>query len=137
MTALHDGVSGLRRGALARATGCNIETIRYYEGVGLLPAPPRTAAGHRVYGAEHLRRLRFVMRARALGFTLDEIRGLIALAEGGGTCDEVRAQAEAHLADVRARIADLARVEAVLADTAARCAGGEAPDCPVLAALAG
>jgi len=138
MTKPQEAVTSLRRGDLASATGCNIETIRYYEGAGLLPAPPRTAAGHRVYGADHLRRLRFVMRARALGFTVADVRGLLALVDGGqSTCAEVQARAAAHLADVRARKADLARIERVLAETVARCSGDDVPDCPVLDALAG
>lgn len=128
--------TGLTRGALARATGCHIETIRYYEKAGLIPDPPRTGAGYRIYAAGHVARLRFILRARALGFTTDDIRGLLGLGDGvAPTCAEVRARTECHLADVRAKIADLRRIEAVLARTAARCSGAAVPDCPVLDAL--
>ena len=128
----------LRRSDLARATGCNLETIRYYEGAGVLPTPARTSAGHRSYDAGDVRRLRFVLRARELGFSLDDIRGLLGLGDATGpTCAEVKQRTDHHLADVRAKIADLRRIEQVLETTAARCSGAEIPDCPVLDALAG
>jgi len=126
------------RGRLARATGCNAETVRYYEKIGLLPAPDRSAAGYRLYERAHLRRLTFVMRARALGFSLADIRALLHLGEGGAaSCAEVKARTEAHLTDVRDRIADLRRIEVALAETAAKCAGSDLPDCPVMDALSG
>lgn len=130
--------AGLLRGQLARRTGCNLETIRHYEKTGLLPDPPRTSAGYRVYDAGHAARLRFILRARDLGFSLEEIRGLLALQDGGvPTCAEVRARTEAHLAAVRVRIADLRRIETVLGETVARCSGAEVPQCPVLETLQG
>lgn len=133
----HEAVRGLRRGALARRTGCNLETVRYYEKIGLLPEPPRTAAGYRAYSEGDVRRLRFILRGRELGFSIDEMRGLLMLVDGGKeTCAEVKARTERHLADVRAKIADLKRVEKVLAATAAKCTGAEVPECPVLEALA-
>lgn len=129
---------GLQRAALARRTGCNLETIRYYEKIGMLRDPPRTVSGYRVYDEEHVARLRFILRARELGFTIEEIRGLLGLVDGGTqTCAEVKAVTECHLADVRTKIADLQRIEKVLASTAARCSGDEAPDCPVLETLSG
>lgn len=129
---------GLHRAALARRTGCNLETIRYYEKIGMMPEPPRTEAGYRVYDGGHVERLRFILRARQLGFSLDDIRGLLALVDRGTqTCAEVKERTERHLADVREKIADLKRIERVLADTAAQCSGEEAPDCPVLEALTG
>src|SRR5215470_13178632 len=73
----------LTRGALAARTGCNIETIRYYERVGLLPPPPRSAGGHRLYGEGLIRRLNFVRRSRDLGFSVEEIRELLLLVDGG------------------------------------------------------
>ena len=134
----HERESGLTRGDLARRTGCNIETIRYYEKTGMLPNPPRTEAGYRVYSAMHAARLRFILRARELGFTIEEIRGLLGLVDGGApTCAEVKERAERHLADIRAKIADLRRIERVLAATAARCSGDDVPECPILDALAG
>jgi MerR family mercuric resistance operon transcriptional regulator len=133
----HETESGLTRGQLSRATGCNIETIRYYEKTGLLPDPPRTAAGHRVYAAAHVARLRFILRARELGFAMEDIRGLLGLGDGTApTCAEVKARTERHLADIRGRIADLRRIETVLAATAAQCSGDQVPDCPVLDTLA-
>ena len=90
----------LRRADLARASGCNLETIRYYEGVNLLPPPARTMAGHRTYGAEDVRRLRFILRARELGFSLSDIRGLLGLGDGALlTCAEVMERTERHLTD--------------------------------------
>lgn len=134
----HVAGRGLQRAALARRTGCNLETIRYYEKIGMLTAPPRTAAGYRVYDEDHVSRLRFILRARELGFSIDEIRGLLGLVDGGiQTCAEVKDRTERHLYDVRAKIADLKRIEKVLASTAARCSGDEVPDCPVLEILSG
>lgn len=126
---------GITIGALSRAIGCNIETIRYYERIGLLARPARTPGGRRAYGGDAARHLRFVRRGRELGFSLDEVRALAALAEGGGNCGEVRALTLHHLAGVRARIRDLRRLAATLETTAARCRGGKAPKCPILEAL--
>lgn len=122
-------------GALSRRSGVHVETIRYYERIALLPATPRTAGGHRVYCDLHLRRLVFIRRSRALGFTLQEVRTLLGLAEAGASCGDVRDTALAHVGKIRRKIADLRRMERTLAETAARCAGGEAPDCPILDAL--
>jgi MerR family mercuric resistance operon transcriptional regulator len=132
----HVSGKGLQRAELARRTGCNLETTRYYEKIGMMPDPPRTGAGYRVYDGGHVSRLRFILRARELGFAIAEIRGLLDLVDGGTqTCAEVKERTERHLADVRAKIADLGRIEAVLAATAAQCSGDEVPDCPVLNAL--
>jgi MerR family mercuric resistance operon transcriptional regulator len=124
-------------GGAARASGVHVETIRYYERIGLVAAPPRSAAGQRRYGPVELRRLRFVRRARELGFSLDEIRALLALAAGGHACAEVRDLAQRHLGEIRRKIADLERMEATLAATVALCAGDTAPHCPILDTLAG
>ncbi|MFW8636645.1 MerR family transcriptional regulator [Cribrihabitans pelagius] len=134
----HESESGFTRGDLARATGSNIETIRYYEKTGLLPDPPRTDAGYRIYSAVHATRLRFILRARELGFSMEDIHGLLGLEDGTApTCAEVNERTERHLADVRAKIADLRRIEKVLSATAARCSGEDVPDCPVLETLEG
>ena len=122
-------------GDLSRRTGVNIETIRYYEKIKLLPPPPRTQGGPRVYPEAHLRRLVFIRRSRELGFTLDEVRNLLGLVAGDCTCREVKDAALAHLKNVRRKIADLRRMERTLAETAARCAGGTAPDCPIVDVL--
>ncbi len=132
----HSPVSGLRRVDLARATGCNLETIRYYEKIGVMPEPPRSANGYRVYGARHVSRLGFVMRARNLGFSLEEVRSLLLLVDRGAqTCSEVQNMAQAHLASVRGKIDDLQRVERVLSQTVAQCSGADVPECAVIDAL--
>jgi MerR family mercuric resistance operon transcriptional regulator len=123
-------------GALSKRTGCQVETIRYYEHVRLLPRPQRSPGGYRQYGPEHLARLAFIRRARALGFSLDEVRRLLRLAdERRRPCAEARAVAATHLADVRAKIADLRRMERVLAETVARCDAGRGVQCPLIDAL--
>jgi MerR family mercuric resistance operon transcriptional regulator len=133
-----DAAPRLSIGALSKRTGCNVETIRYYERLTLLPRPARTAGGHRAYSVEHLRRLRFVRRARELGFTLDEVRALLRLAGGSeSSCAQVRELATVHLASVRAKIADLRTMERVLAETVRRCQHNEKPGCPLLKALSG
>lgn len=128
----------MTRGELARATGANAETVRFYEKIGLLPAPPRSPGGHRIYDREHVRRLTFILRGRGLGFSIEEVRGLLDLVDTGAvTCEQVRAMTLRHLADVRQKIADLTRLERVLAETAAQCTGDAAPNCPVIDAIAG
>lgn len=130
------GARALTIGRLAQDAGVNLETVRYYERIGLMPKPDRTPGGHRSYTAEEGRRLAFIRRARELGFGLDDIRALIALAQPGRTsCAEVQAIAAAHLETVRAKMADLARLEAALAGTVDRCRGDTAPSCPVIEVL--
>jgi MerR family mercuric resistance operon transcriptional regulator len=129
------GSTALPIGELSRRTGCNIETIRYYERIGLIPPPPRRGR-YRSYGGEDVARLAFVRRARELGFTLVEVRALLGLAAAGQTaCAEVRDLAAAHLTDVRARIADLRRMERVLADSVRACDAGEDAGCPLVETL--
>ena len=123
-------------GALATHTGANIETIRYYERVGLLPAPARSSGGYRLYGTNHVKRLNFIRRARVLGFSLAEVRKLLTLADQRSRpCAEVRAVAAAHLEDVKGKVADLKAMERVLADTIARCEAGGGSHCPMIDAL--
>jgi len=123
-------------GALSAETGVNIETIRYYERIGLMPAPPRTQGRQRIYDAQHLKRLTFIRRSRELGFSLDQIRALLGLAGTHElTCGEVKGLAEQHTADIRRKIRDLKRLERILSDLAARCHGRRVPDCPILDAL--
>jgi MerR family mercuric resistance operon transcriptional regulator len=126
-------VDGLAIGELSTLTGVNIETIRYYERIKMLPLPPRTAGGRRIYDPTHLRILAFVRRSRELGFSLDEIRALIRL--GGpdkASCHQVREIAAHHLDDIRAKITDLRKMERLLAKTVSQCSGTTAPVCPVL-----
>lgn len=136
MTAITKARANYPIGALSRLTGVNIETIRYYERIGMVPAPPRSESGRRIYGEDERRVLAFIRRGRELGFSLPEIRALLELgAPGDASCGEVREIASAHLAGVRAKIADLAKLEAVLSDAVARCTGDTAPVCPVLDVL--
>ena len=129
--------AGIQIGELSRRTGCNIVTIRYYEQIALLPVPARSAGRYRLYDTTDVRRLAFIRRARELGFTLDEVRTLLSLSadDGQDKCANVREVAERHLADVRAKIADLQAMEHVLADAVRRCAAGEVPGCPIIDAL--
>lgn len=128
--------SEISRGQIARQADCNIETVRYYEKIGLLPDPPRTHGGHRIYGTEHVKRLAFILRGRALGFSIDELRGFLDLVDGGAiTCSEVKSRTLDHLAAVREKLANLKRLEKVLKKIANQCDGGESPDCPIIEAL--
>ena len=123
-------------GVLSTETGVNIETIRYYERIGLMPKPPRTEGRRRIFDASHLKRLIFIRRGRELGFSIDEIRELLGLARGHGlTCAAVKAMTETHIAGIRSKVKDLRKLERVLNDLAARCHGREVPDCPLLEAL--
>jgi MerR family mercuric resistance operon transcriptional regulator len=123
-------------GVLSKRSGVNVETIRYYERIGLLPSPPRSAGGYRLYSAAHADRLQFVRRARDLGLSLEDVRRLLGLADQKSkSCGKVHDLAAHHLADIRGRIADLKRLERVLARLVHACAKGEMPSCPVLEAL--
>lgn len=120
-------------GDLSKLTGVSIVTIRYYEQINMLPLPPRTAGGRRIYDAPHVRILGFIRRSRELGFSLDEIRALIRLGgPGRASCRQVREIAAHHLNDIRAKITDLRKLERLLAKTIAQCTGTTAPVCPVL-----
>ncbi len=123
-------------GPLSKQTGCNIETIRYYERIGIMPPPPRTEGGHRVYREEHLKRLTFIRRSRELGFTLGQVRDLLLLVDGNDyTCDEVKAMTVEHVAEVRQKISDLKKLKRVLDEMVSQCDHGAVPDCPVIDAL--
>jgi MerR family mercuric resistance operon transcriptional regulator len=132
-----EGVPTLPIGALAKRTGLTVEGIRFYEKAGILPAPARTAGGQRLYRLSDLKRLNFIRRSRDLGFTLDEVRALLRLVDEAPdrTCAEARDLATGHLADVRAKIADLRRMERALSRMVARCAEGGTPECPLIEAL--
>lgn len=120
-------------GALSKRTGCHVETIRYYERIGLLPAPPRSSGGHRLYDTDHLRRLTFVRRGRDLGFSLEEIRELLNLADTDGVvCRQVRERTLAQVDVVRDKIAELERIERALVEMAALCDDDRRRDCPII-----
>ena len=128
-----DRLDGIPIGELSRLTGINIETIRYYEKIKMLKPPPRTEGGRRVYGPSETRVLAFIRRGRELGFSLDEIRALLALgAPGKASCADVQEIAAHHLDDIRSKIADLRKLERLLAKTIAQCSGRKVPDCPVV-----
>ncbi len=123
-------------GALSKRTGVIIETIRYYERIGILPKPPRTEGGHRVYDQHHLKRLTFIRRSRELGFSLEDVRALLNLVDGGDyTCAEVKSITLDHANTIRRKVADLRRMERVLKDMASQCDGGDVPECPIVETL--
>lgn len=129
----------MRIGELAKSAGVPIDTVRYYERHGILPAPRRRPSGYRSYGEEDRARLRFIRRAKSLGFTLGEIRELLALtARRGRNMAGVKRAAQEKLADVEHRIADLVRVRDGLHALVDACPGhGDLAHCPILAALSG
>lgn len=123
-------------GGLSEKTGCHIETIRYYEKVGLLPKPMRSDGGHRLYGAEQVKRLVFIRRGRELGFSLADIRTLLLLVDGKRyTCQQVKTLMEKHLGDIQKKISDLKKLQKTLADISAQCREGKVPKCPIIDVL--
>lgn len=127
----------MKIGDVSKQTGCKIETIRYYERIGVIDPPPRRGA-YRDYGPRDIERLRFIRRARELGFSLEEVRALLDLTPGHAVrCDEVQSIAEQHLASVRAKWADLERMENALAKLIEQCGTTSVDRCPVLESLAG
>ena len=130
-------MTGLKIGALADRTGTNAPTIRYYEGIGLLPSADRQSGGQRIYGDEDVKRLTFVRRCRDFGFPIEAVRSLIALLhDPKSSCMEARDLAHHHLVEVRQKIADLTALErsiaAFVTGCDAGCAGGPGPDCVIL-----
>jgi MerR family transcriptional regulator, mercuric resistance operon regulatory protein len=130
-------LSDISIGELSRQSDCTIETIRYYERIGLLPKPRRESGRFRRYGAEDIRRLRFIRRARQLGFSLKDVRQLLRLAPGPreAVCAEARQIAAAHVAEVRAKIADLRVLERILAGAICACHAAQGPACPIIEAI--
>ena len=124
------------RGELAKRAGCHLETVRYYEKIGLLLPPERSAGGHRLYKIDDQRRLRFIMRGRELGFSIEELRSLLSLVDSKTyTCGEIHDVAIDHLGSVRRKIVDLKRLERTLSRISDECGGGAVPECPVIDAL--
>jgi MerR family mercuric resistance operon transcriptional regulator len=123
-------------GEAAAASGCHLETIRYYERIGLLPRPSRTGSGYRAYTAQDVARIRFITRGRDLGFSLDEIRSLLRLTEDPDlSCEQVDALARHHLVEIQARQKELRRIARELEHTIAGCAGGRRGACAILGVL--
>lgn len=129
--------AGLSIGTLAKATGTKVETIRFYEKSGLLPVPPRTSGNYRAYGEEHIRRLGFVRKARALGFPLDAIRAMLALADQPErACADVDALVRDQLREVERKIADLERLRDELSRLSRQCGSDRRmADCRIIEAL--
>ncbi|QFT76817.1 helix-turn-helix domain-containing protein [Erythrobacter sp. THAF29] len=126
----------MKIGEVSKRSGCNIETIRYYERIGVIAPPPRKGT-YRDYGPEDVERLRFVRRARELGFSLEEVQALLDLApHPNANCEQVQAIAEQHLANVRKKLADLKKMEAALAVLVSRCGERSEDRCPVVESLA-
>jgi Cu(I)-responsive transcriptional regulator len=124
-------------GELARAADTKAETIRYYERIGLLPSPPRTIGNYRDYSDEHVSRLAFTRRARDLGFSIEQIRALLELADNKEqSCEAVDVIARKHLADVERKLADLAALRRELASLIGQCRHGTVADCRIIEALA-
>lgn len=125
-------------GDMARETGTKVNTIRFYEDIGLLPRAIRTASGRRTYDFLDVRRLTFIRQARGLGFSIEEIRSLLALSdEPERDCADAASIARGHLRDIEARIVRLETLRDALTDVAASCEGGRARDCSVIEAIAG
>jgi len=123
-------------GQMSHKTGVNIETIRYYERIGILPKPDRTAGGNRQYNEDQLKRLFFIRRARGLGFNLDEIRGLFEMVDHRDfTCGEVHDMTVDHLVSVRDKISNLKKLKKALSAMVAECSRGDVPECPILDTL--
>jgi len=130
-------IESLTIGRLARAVGVNLETVRYYERRGLLPKPPRSGSGYRLFPAEAKRRLRFIRRAQELGFSLGEIRELLSLrvAPTAKRAD-VRRRAQAKITDIEAKIRSLQSMKKALRELTQTCSGcGPVRDCPILESL--
>ncbi len=126
-------------GKLAKRAGVSTDTVRFYERCGLLKPPERTASNYRVYPEKEVRRLQFIVRAKNLGFTLNEIKDLLTLrGDPNATKGQVKALAEAKIADLKARIAEMQRILATLIRITETCSGeGPTDDCPILAAMEG
>ena len=127
----------MKIGELGSATATNIETVRYYEKIGLLPPPARTSANYRAYGNEHLARLSFIRRARDLGFTLEAVRGLLTLSDDKAqSCEAVDSIARIHLTEVKRKITDLAALRRELDRVLGSCRQGTVAECKIIETLA-
>jgi MerR family transcriptional regulator, copper efflux regulator len=125
-------------GSLAKASSVGIDAIRFYERIGLMPAPKRTVSGYRMYGAGDQQRLEFIRRAQGLGFSLEEIASLLKLSQPGGSVAKARALAATKLEVVEAKLVELERLRQALHSLVKQCSGsGDLAHCPILAALSG
>ena len=123
-------------GEMSRQTGVGIETIRYFEKIGMMPAPGRSEGGNRQYTNDHLQRLFFINRSRQIGFSQSEIKTLLSMVDAEDvTCSEVHSITTGHIADIRRKIRDLQNLEKVLTQMARECNRGDIPDCPIIETL--
>jgi MerR family mercuric resistance operon transcriptional regulator len=125
-------------GQIAEKAGCKVETVHYYEKTGLMPSPPRTAGGHRMYSLSHIKRLNFIRRSRELGFSIEQIRELLKfLDEPNHYCGEVKGMAMLHSRTIQQKIADLERLKQALDQMVRQCTGGLKPvdACPIIDSL--
>ena len=126
----------MRIGELSKLTETVVETIRFYEQAGVLVPPPRTPGGYRNYGPDQVQRLTFIRRCRELGFSLDEVRSLLSIADQAEeSCTAVSQMATAHLGEVRSKLKRLKRLERTLADLEKSCRGGKIKQCRILESL--
>lgn len=134
---MHGLLNGLTIGKLAKQTGLGIETVRFYEKQGLISKPPRTASNYRIYPAEEIVKLRFIKRAKSLGFSLNEIKELLSICrDPHATKADVKQRTARKLVDITQRIQDLTRMRDALRQLASTCDGhGSLTDCPILEAL--
>lgn len=123
-------------GKLSEMTGVNIETVRYYEKIGLIPKPSRSEGGNRLYNPDQVKRLAFIKRCRELGFPLDTVREFLKLVdEKSYTCAEIADISLRHLEDIRAKIRDLKKIESHVKDMLSQCNKNTTPDCALMNVL--
>lgn len=123
-------------GEMSRQTGVGIETIRYFEKIGMMPTPSRSEGGNRRYTTVHLQRLFFINRCRQIGFSQNEIKTLLSMVDSKDvTCSEVHNITVEHIRDIKKKIRDLRKLEKVLAQMANECSRGDIPDCPIIETL--
>ena len=125
-------------GQLAKHANCKVETVHYYEKTGLMPEPPRTEGGHRIYALPHVKRLNFIRRSRELGFSIEQIRELLKLIdEPDHSCGEVKAIAMLQVKNAQQKIDDLKRLKLALNKMVSQCkeSGNAIDDCPIIDAL--
>ena len=126
----------LTMGQFAERTGCDRETIRYYERIGLIASPNRTPNGYRLFHPSDTQRLGFILRCRQLGFSIDEVRSLLGLVdENRYTCSDIQSITQKHLTEIRKKLKHMRALERALKEMVADCKGGETPDCAIIDAL--
>lgn len=126
----------MKIGEIAKQTGLKIETVRFYETEGLIAPPERSGGNYRLYNSTHLNRLSFIKRARDLGFTLDQVRDLLRLADDPrGSCDEVDAIADLHIKEIDRKLADLSALRSELVRWGGHCRATTIAECKLIDAL--